>query len=82
MKIDVENSLISKATINESNFFSEGNLANDYYSGINKKVLISNTLIEKKDKEQAQKNIVARKRIDELIEKRRLKDLLDDSEDW
>jgi len=32
--------------------------------------------------EQAQKNIEARKRIDELMEKKRLKELLDDSEDW
>lgn len=41
-----------------------------------------NTISEKKIQDQAQKNIVARKRIDELQEKKRLKDLLDDSEDW
>jgi len=41
-----------------------------------------NTLSAKKIKEQAQKNLLARKRIDELQEKKRLKELLDDSEDW
>ena len=41
-----------------------------------------NTLSAKKIQEQAQKNLMARKRIDELQEKKRLKDLLDDSEDW
>jgi len=40
------------------------------------------SLAEKKAQEQAQKNLLARKRIDELREKKRLKDLLDDSEDW
>lgn len=40
------------------------------------------TLAEKRVQEQAQKNLLARKRIDELKEKKRLKDLLDDSEDW
>ena len=32
--------------------------------------------------EQAQRNLIARKRIDDLMEKRRLKELLDDSDDW
>jgi hypothetical protein len=41
-----------------------------------------NSLAEKQIQEQAQKNLLARKRIDELREKKRLKDLLDDSEDW
>ncbi len=41
-----------------------------------------NSLAEKQVQEQAQKNLLARKRIDELKEKKRLKDLLDDSEDW
>jgi hypothetical protein len=41
-----------------------------------------NTLAEKQIQEQAQKNLLARKRIDELKEKKYLKDLLDDSEDW
>ncbi|MBL4941069.1 MAG: hypothetical protein JKY81_05330 [Colwellia sp.] len=39
-------------------------------------------LAEKKAEEQAQKNLLARKRIDELIEKKRLKELLDNEEDW
>jgi hypothetical protein len=41
-----------------------------------------NSLAEKQIQEQAQKNLLARKRIDELKEIKRLKDLLDDSEDW
>ncbi len=40
------------------------------------------SLANKKAQEQAQKNLLARKRIDELMEKKRLKELLDDSEDW
>ena len=40
------------------------------------------SLAEQQAQEQAQKNLLARKRIDELREKKRLKDLLDDSEDW
>ncbi|MCI2284677.1 hypothetical protein L3081_16385 [Colwellia sp. MSW7] len=36
----------------------------------------------KNSKEQAQKNILARKRIDELMEMRRLKELFDDEDDW
>jgi anaerobic ribonucleoside-triphosphate reductase len=32
--------------------------------------------------EQAQRNLIARKRIDYLMEKKRLKELLDDSDDW
>jgi len=39
-------------------------------------------LAEKKAEEQAQKNLLARKRIDELKEKQRLKELLDDEDDW
>lgn len=39
-------------------------------------------LAEKKAKEQAQKNLLARKRIDELMELKRLKELLDDEDDW
>ncbi|MGL1956458.1 MAG: hypothetical protein OCD00_03975 [Colwellia sp.] len=38
--------------------------------------------IDKLSLEQAQKNVLARKRIDELMEKKRLKKLLDDSDDW
>jgi len=40
------------------------------------------SLAQQQADEQAQKNIEARKRIDELMEKKRLKELLDDSEDW
>jgi hypothetical protein len=40
------------------------------------------SLAEKEAQVQAQKNLLARKRIDELREKKRLKELLDDSEDW
>lgn len=39
-------------------------------------------LAEKKAEEQAQKNLLARKRIDELMERKRLKELLDDEDDW
>ncbi|MFT5759793.1 MAG: hypothetical protein ACI9LM_004572 [Alteromonadaceae bacterium] len=34
------------------------------------------------DKEQTERNNKARKRIDELKEKKRLKELLDESDDW
>jgi hypothetical protein len=37
---------------------------------------------EKKTAEQAQRNLLARKRIDELMERKRLKELLDDENDW
>ena len=37
---------------------------------------------EKNTKEQAQRNLLARKRIDELMEIRRLKELFDDENDW
>ena len=40
------------------------------------------SLVEKQLQEQAQKNLLARKRIDDLKEKKYLKDLLDDSKDW
>jgi len=39
-------------------------------------------LADKKAEEQAQKNLLARKRIDDLMEKKRLKDLIDDEDDW
>ncbi len=32
--------------------------------------------------EQAKRNCLARKRIDDLLEKKRLKELLDDEDDW
>lgn len=42
----------------------------------------SRELTNKQALEQAQKNLLARKRIDDLMEKKRLKELLDDSDDW
>jgi hypothetical protein len=39
-------------------------------------------LVNKQAIEQAQRNLLARKRIDDLLEKKRLKELLDDSDDW
>ncbi|OUR60451.1 hypothetical protein A9Q74_13480 [Colwellia sp. 39_35_sub15_T18] len=39
-------------------------------------------LADKEAQIQAQRNLLARKRIDELIEKKRLKELLDDEDDW
>ncbi|MDX2368166.1 MAG: hypothetical protein QNK36_07155 [Colwellia sp.] len=36
----------------------------------------------KRELEQAQRNLLARKRIDDLLDKKRLKELLDDSDDW
>ncbi|NQY88261.1 MAG: hypothetical protein HRT51_11055 [Colwellia sp.] len=42
----------------------------------------SRELAEQQAQEQAQKNLLARKRIDDLIERKRLKELLDDSADW
>ena len=42
----------------------------------------SNELNNEQALEQAQKNLLARKRIDDLMEKKRLKELLDDSDDW
>ncbi|GAA6170797.1 hypothetical protein NBRC116592_04670 [Colwellia sp. KU-HH00111] len=39
-------------------------------------------IAEKKAQEQAEKNLLARKRIDELMEAKRLKELLDDEDDW
>jgi hypothetical protein len=42
----------------------------------------SRELANKQTLDQAQKNLIARKRIDALMEKKRLKELLDDSSDW
>lgn len=39
-------------------------------------------LANKEAIEQAQRNLLARKRIEDLLEKKRLKELLDDSDDW
>lgn len=42
----------------------------------------ASTLSDKKIQEQAKKNLIARKRIDELKEQQHLKSLLDDADDW
>lgn len=42
----------------------------------------SRELANKQALEQVQRNLLARKRIDDLMEKKRLKELLDDSDDW
>ena len=51
--------------------------SNDQEIGIESREVSSKQALE-----QAQRNILARKRIDELLEKKRLKELLDDSDDW
>jgi hypothetical protein len=66
--------------VNDDNFLDdidEGDDAIEQYEDI-----VSRELAEKKAEEQAQKNLLARKRIDELMEKKRLKELLDDEDDW
>lgn len=42
----------------------------------------SREIAERKTQEQALKNLLARRRIDELMEAKRLKELLDDEDDW
>jgi hypothetical protein len=81
MRIDVEDSLMNNSQVNGSNFIHEESIS-DYNGVVDKSDLSGSTLAEKQKKEQIQKNNIARKRIDELIEKKRLKELLDDSEDW
>ena len=64
----------------EDNFLDDINENNET---IKQKIDIESLeLAEKKACEQAQKNLLARKRIDELMEKKRLKELLDDEDDW
>lgn len=41
-----------------------------------------NEVSNKEKLEQVQRNLLARKRIDDLLEKKRLRELLDDSDDW
>ncbi len=65
----------------DDNFPDEANESSSD-EGIDNNSLNGTSLAEKHAQEQAQKNLLARKRIDELREKKRLKDLLDDSEDW
>ncbi|MBU2923288.1 hypothetical protein Q4506_16050 [Colwellia sp. 4_MG-2023] len=56
---------------------------NDDDETLNKNIDIESVeLTEKTAAEQAQRNLLARKRIDELMEKKRLKELLDDENDW
>ena len=65
----------------DDNFPDDAN-ENSSDEGTDNNSLKGTSLAEKQAQEQAQKNLLARKRIDELREKKRLKDLLDDSEDW
>lgn len=65
----------------DDNFPDEANESSSD-EGIDNSSLHGTSLAEKNAQDQAQKNLLARKRIDELREKKRLKDLLDDSEDW
>ncbi len=44
--------------------------------------IIQSTSDQKKPQEHAKKKLTARKKIEELLEKKRLKELLDDTEDW
>jgi hypothetical protein len=66
--------------VNDDSFIENINESDDSterYSDIE-----SRELAEIKAQEQAQKNLLARKRIDELLDKKRLKELLDDEDDW
>lgn len=54
------------------------NLNNDASIKDANEVMNSNEKID----EQSHRNNIARKRIDDLLEKKRLKELLDDEEDW
>ncbi|WP_019026322.1 PA3496 family putative envelope integrity protein [Colwellia piezophila] len=70
----------------DDNFLDQESASNESDSNLDESydnnALKAISLAEKSAQEQAQKNLLARKRIDELKEKKRLKDLLDDSEDW
>ena len=66
--------------VTDDNFlddFNDDDESNEQYSDVE-----ARELAEIKAQEQAQKNLLARKRIDELMEKKRLKELLDDEDDW
>jgi hypothetical protein len=76
----VDNFLQAKLMVTDDNFLddiNENDDDSDQYTDIE-----SRELAEIKAQEQAQKNLLARKRIDELLEKKRLKELLDDEDDW
>ena len=70
MKIDIDDNFPDEPSSSSSDESTDNNS------------LKGTSLAEKHAQEQAQKNLLARKRIDELKEKKHLKDLLDDSEDW
>lgn len=82
MKNDVNNSLFENSSADESTYMNDESSFMDSESTKNSNSLGGISITEKRNREQAKKNIIARKRIDELKEKKRLKDLLDDSEDW
>jgi hypothetical protein len=82
MKNDVNNSLFESSSADESNYINDESSFIDSELTKDSNSLGGLSLTEKRNREQAKKNIIARKRIDELKEKKRLKDLLDDSEDW
>lgn len=66
--------------VDDDNFLDsldESDEDNERYTDIE-----SRELAEIKAQAQAKKNLRARKRIDELMEKKRLKELLDDEDDW
>lgn len=82
MKNDVNNSLFENSSADESTYINDESSFIDSESTKDSNSLGGISITEKRNREQAKKNIIARKRIDELKEKKRLKDLLDDSEDW
>ncbi len=82
MKNDVNNSLFENSSADESTYINDESSFMDSESTKDSNSLGGISITEKRNREQAKKNIIARKRIDELKEKKRLKDLLDDSEDW
>ena len=66
--------------INDEDFLDDIDANDDDIESV--KDIEANELSEKEAQAQAQKNLLARKRIDELMEKKRLKELLDDEDDW
>jgi hypothetical protein len=66
--------------INDEDFLDDIDASDDEIEPV--KDIEASELSEKEAQAQAQKNLLARKRIDELMEKKRLKELLDDEDDW
>jgi len=66
--------------INDEDFLDDINANDDEIESV--RDIEADELSEKETQAQAQKNLLARKRIDELMEKKRLKELLDDEDDW